>query len=400
MRRILLAVVACCLTATVPGSADTTAPAATSAQEPAWAWLTQTASPVPMPDGRLTDRESELQRTCGVGELGLRRVAERLVERKINELPYLDLDGLTFAQRVNGEPHVWPRAWIVSGRALDHEATVKKLAAWRTTFHDIGERRCGVASGYAPDGTQVVAAIALDAVADLVTAIPVKTHPGTWLTVDAKLLVPATGAHVVLVGPGGDTRTVPTSFDSGTVRARFAPDRPGGFTVQVVADVATGPRPILEAQLFADSEPPVAMPNQAAPGESAAANATDKRDALFKMIAALRVEQRLPAVVRDARLDAIAVAHAQRMKDSHTVGHDVGDGDPATRLQRAGLTAREAGENVAHAQTVQLAHRALWASPSHRQNLQRTEYDRVGIAVLDDADGSVWACEVFAQDLH
>lgn len=362
--------------------------------------MNQTASPIPMPDGRLTDRELELQRTCGVGELGLRRVAERLVERKIKELPYLDLDGLTFAQRVNGEPHVWPRAWIVSGRALDHESTVKKLAAWRTTFHDIGERRCGVASGYAPDGTQVVAAIALDAVADLVTPVPVKTHPGTWLTVDAKLLVPATGAHVVLVGPGGETRTVPTSFDSGTVRARFTADRPGAFTVQVVAEVATGPRPILEAQLFADVEPPTVMPNLAAPGEGAATSATDKRDALFKMIAALRVEQHLPAVVRDARLDAIAVAHAQRMKDAHTVGHDIGDGDPATRLQRAGLTAREAGENVAHAQTVQLAHRALWASPSHRQNLQRSEYDRVGIAVLDDPDGSVWACEVFAQDLH
>jgi uncharacterized protein YkwD len=323
----------------------------------------------------------------------------------MKDLPSLVLDGLTLAQRVNGEPHVWPRAWIVSGLALDHETTVKKLAAWRTTFHDIGERRCGVAIGYAPDGTQIVAAIALDAVADLVTPVPVKTHPGTWLTVDAKLLVPATGAHVVLVGPGGETRTVPTSFDAGTglggtVRARFAPDRPGGFTVQIVADVATGPRPILEAQLFADVEPPAIMPNLAAPGEAAAASATDKRDALFKMIAALRVEQHLPAIVRDGRLDALAVAHAQRMKDSHTVGHDVGDGDPASRLQRAGLQAREAGENVAHAQTVQLAHRALWASPSHRQNLQRTEYDRVGIAVLDDADGSVWACEVFAQDLH
>jgi uncharacterized protein YkwD len=380
-------------TLAVPTHAD-------AVSEPAWTWALQTASPIPVPEGRLTDREAELQRTCGVSELGLRRVAERLVERKIKELPYLDLDGLTFAQRVNGDPHVWPRAWIVSGRALDHESTVKKLAAWRTTFRDIGERRCGVASGYAPDGTQVVAAIALDAVADLVTPIPVKTHPGTWLTVEAKLLVPATGAHVVLVGPGGETRTVPTSFDSGVVRARFTPDRPGGFTVQIVADVATGPRPVAEAQLFADVEPPVVMPNLAAPGETAAAGITDERDALFRMIAALRSEQRLPAVTRDARLDAIAAAHAQRMKDAHTVGHDVGDGDPATRLQRAGLTAREAGENVAHAQSVQLAHRALWASPSHRQNLQRSNYDRVGIAVLDDPDGSVWACEVFAQDLH
>ncbi|CAN5290170.1 hypothetical protein BH09MYX1_BH09MYX1_53310 [soil metagenome] len=400
MRRFFVLVpILCGLFAADRGYADATAPPPLAAEAP-WAWMSQSASPLPMPDGRLTDRETELQRACGVGELGLRRVAERLVQRKIKELPYLDLDGLTFAQRVNGEPHVWPRAWIVSARALDHETTVKKLAAWRTTFHDIGERRCGVASGYAPDGSQVVAAIALDAIADLTTPMPVKTHPGTWLTLEARLLVPTTGAHVVLIGPGGETRTVPTAVDGNVVRARFALDRPGGFTVQLVSDVTTGPRPALEAQIFADVEPPSVMPNLAAPGEAAGVGATDERDALFRMIAGLRVEQGLRATLRDPRLDTLAAAHAQRMKDAHTVGHDVGDGDPSTRLQRAGLSAHEAGENVAHAQTVALAHRALWASPSHRQNLQRPEYDRVGIAVLDDADGSVWACEIFAEDLH
>jgi uncharacterized protein YkwD len=85
---------------------------------------------------------------------------------------------------------------------------------------------------------------------------------------------------------------------------------------------------------------------------------------------------------------------------AHTVGHDVGDGDPAERLQNAGLFAKESGENVAHAQSVRLAHRALYASPSHRTNLLRQEFDRAGLAVLDDADGSVWVAEVFAADLR
>ena len=368
--------------------------------EPPWSWASQTSSPQAVPAGALTDRELELQTACGVAEQGLHAVAARLVDRKIRGLPYLDLDGLTFAQRASGNPHVWPRAWIVSGRAMDHEATLKKMAAWRTTFHDVGERRCGVASGYAPDGTQVVAAIALDAVADLTTPLPVRTHAGTWLLVEAKMLVPATGAHVVVVGPSGEPRTVPTSFDGTTIRARFAPDRPGAFTVQLVADVATGPRPVIEAQLYADAEPPQIMPNLAAPGESAGAGVADTRDALMRMVLALRVEEHIAPLVRDARLDAIALAHAQRMKDAHVVGHDVGDGDPAQRLQNAGLTAREAGENVAHAQSVLLAHRALWGSPSHRQNLQRPEYDRIGVAVLDDPDGSVWVAEGFARDLR
>ena len=159
-------------------------------QEPVWEWAGATASHVDVPSSELTDREAELQSHCGAVEDGLRAVARRLVERKIRGLPYLDLDGLTFAQRAAGEPHVWPRAWIVSGRALDHESTLKRLDAWRASFHDIGQRRCGVATGYASDGSEVVAAIALDALADL-APLPIRVRSGTWQTVDAAVLVPA-----------------------------------------------------------------------------------------------------------------------------------------------------------------------------------------------------------------
>ena len=376
--------------------------AAASAQaqtrrEPAYVWAAASESGVRVAASALTDRETELQRACGVSEEGLRRVAQRLVLRKTLDLPYLDLDGLGFAQRANGEPHVWPRAWIVSGRAMDHESTLRRIAQWRASFHDVGERRCGVASGWTSDGTQVVAAIALDAAADLVTPLPTRARVGAWLRLDAKMLVPATGAHVVLVGPGGEPHTIISSFDGAVVRARFALDRAGAFSVQVVADVATGPRPVLEAKIFADVDPPREMPSLAAPGESASRGVSDERAALAAMIQSLRASRGLPALARDARLDAVAAAHAARMKAAHTVGHDVGDGDPAERLQNASISAREAGENVAHAQSVVLAHRALWESPSHRANLEHASYDSFGVAVLDDPDASVWVAEVFAR---
>jgi len=387
--------------AVAPFALFSDAPAEASAPqaEPAWDWASATASRVDVPGDLPTDREVELQRHCGAAEGGLRAVAERLVERKVLGLPYLDLDGLTFAQRVAGEPHVWPRAWIVSGRALDHDATLRKLDAWRASFHDIGERRCGVATGYAPDGSEVVAAIALDALADLLP-LPIRARSGTWQTVDAVLRVPASGAEVVVLGPTGEPHAVPTSFDDGHVRARFATDRPGAFTVQVVADVANGPRPVLEAKVFADTEPPRATPNLAAPGEEAGSGVSDRAAALAGMVAAMRAFEKLPSLARDSRLDAVARAHALRMKQAHTVGHDVGDGDPTERVDNAGLHAKEIGENVAHAQSVVLAHRALYASVSHRENLLRAEFTSMGVAVLDDPDGSVWVAEVFSTPLR
>jgi uncharacterized protein YkwD len=380
----------------VPLFATTAAAAGPPPEREAWIWADSTASPTPsLAFDRLTDRELELQARCGKPEAGLRAVAKRVVERKLRGASFLDVDGLSTAQRASGEPHVWPRAWTVSGRALDHAATLDKLDLWRAGFRDLGERRCGVATGVGADGTQVVVAVAVDALADL-APLPLRTHAGTWLTVDARLLVPASMAHVVVVGPSGAPRNVPTSFENGHARARFAPDRPGAFTVQVVADVATGPRPVIEASVFADVEPPQEPVSSAAPGELAGAGAADATTGLTRMIDALRAESELRPVTRDPRLDALASAHARRMMQAHTVGHDVGDGDPAQRVQNAGISARLTGENVAHAPSIQLAHRSLFASPSHRANLLHSAFDRVGIGLADDPDGSVWVVELFS----
>ena len=138
-------------------------------------------------------------------------MARRLATRKGLGLPYLDEEAVSFAQRAAGEPHVWPRSWIVSGRALDHETTVTRLAAWRNAIHAAGEHRCGVAIDYMPDGSEVVAAVAVDALADL-APLPTRAHAGEWLGLDATLLVDARDARVVVTSPGGDPHTVPTSL--------------------------------------------------------------------------------------------------------------------------------------------------------------------------------------------
>lgn len=378
--------------------------AAPAERDPPVTWAARTSSPRPFTpegDAATRDRSAELLAHCGRGEAGLAEVARGVVASRIAGVSRLDLDGLTFALRAAGEPHVWPRAWVITGRALDRAATVAKLDAWGATFGDGGDRRCGVASGVTKDGTEIIAAVALDALADL-APLPSEAHVGMWLTVDARLVVPVGEAHVIVQGPGTDPRPVPswTEEEDGVthVRARFAPDRPGPLTVQVVAQVATGPRPILEARVFADVDPPQRFDPAGAPGEDAplARAKGSEADRLFAMLSSLREVERLPPLARDPGLDAVALAHARFMLAARTVGHDVGDGDPAERVQATGERAALVGENVAHAASVRLAHRALYDSPSHRENLLRGEFDRVGAAVLDDADGSVWVAEVFA----
>ncbi|HEY5077754.1 MAG TPA: CAP domain-containing protein, partial [Acidimicrobiia bacterium] len=117
-------------------------------------------------------------------------------------------------------------------------------------------------------------------------------------------------------------------------------------------------------------------------------------------LAATRSAAGEPPLTRDARLDAVARAHAQHMATRRDLAHDAGDGDPDERMRAAGLTARASGENVAHAASVALAQAALWASPSHRANMLRRDFDRLGVAVVRDGRGEVWAVETFASDLR
>jgi uncharacterized protein YkwD len=83
-------------------------------------------------------------------------------------------------------------------------------------------------------------------------------------------------------------------------------------------------------------------------------------------------------------------------RHGHAV-HDAGDGSPDERVRAAGVTVSLVGENVARAASATLAHRALWASPSHRSNLLEPNYQVVGIGVVRDEDGTVWVSELFAK---
>ncbi len=338
-----------------------------------------------------------LQTLCGPADAALRAVAQRLaMDDKFGYRPD-DLDRLAFALRASGSPYVWPRAWSLTVPDNQPESNVlwSHFERWLYGVNEAGQRRCGVWS-VKSQGVTTYAAVVSNVVADVTKPLPTRVRTGQWLDVQVQLLRDATEAKVILEGPRGEPVSVPASIIDNQVRARFPIAAPGPWLIQVLATMDTGPRPVVEVQVFADTEPPLQLESLPAPGESSRATVTDAAASLYAMLNAARFEEGRKALVRDARLDRLAYEHAAAMLAAGQIGHDVGDGSPKSRLENAGIFANLAGENVAHAADVVRTHRALWASPSHRSNILHRGFRNVGLAVIRAEDNTVWSCELFA----
>jgi uncharacterized protein YkwD len=319
-------------------------------------------------------------------------VAERLAAREAAGKDPLDTSEITFALRSAGAPYVWPRAWTLRG---EHDAALErtKLGEWLETLGDDGDKRCAIASSVSKDGQRAFAAVLVNVLCDL-EPLPTRVLVGTWLDLRAVLRLPATGAEVVVLGPRGRPHSVLASLSDGNVRARFRADREGTWLVQVLATTPSGPRLVAEALVAAGAAPPETFDAGMAPGEDDVRAHDRPEDALLAMINGARASEGLGKLRRDERLDRLALEHAQAMRSGKTLSHEANGKSLTERL--AGMALRSAGENVAHATDVVRAHRSLWKSPSHRENLLHEVFELVGIGIARDDDGTAWICEIFA----
>jgi uncharacterized protein YkwD len=368
------------------------APRAGSTEEAArgepYAFQATTRSPQP-PDPAADD----FTKACPRRDAALERAARFLAARELAGRTPLDAEDVALVLRAEGAPYVWPHAWTLSGGHASASAK-ERFASWLAAQSRAGDGRCGGALAKSPE-REVAVAIAVDVLADL-DPLPITTTVGKWLDVRARLLVPATEARVLVLGPRGEPHAVPSTFAEGLVRARFRADRDGPWLVQVLATVAGGPRPVAEARVFAGDPPTSLAGPSRAPGEGAAPDAAPA-DSILAMVNGARKSEGLGPLRKDERLGRIARAHAEAMRDARRLAHDAADGTPGDRVQNAGIAARAVGENVAHAADATHAHRTLWQSPSHRSNLLDPAFDSVGVGVASDDDGTIWVCELFAK---
>ncbi|MCM5681812.1 CvpA family protein [Schlegelella sp. S2-27] len=105
---------------------------------------------------------------------------------------------------------------------------------------------------------------------------------------------------------------------------------------------------------------------------------------MLEMLNKERAEAGLPPLKPDAELTGVARAHARDMFARGFFSHVTPEGrDPFDRMRAGGVRFLIAGENLALARTLPMAHQGLMNSPGHRANILRPAFGRVGIGVLD-----------------
>jgi uncharacterized protein YkwD len=105
---------------------------------------------------------------------------------------------------------------------------------------------------------------------------------------------------------------------------------------------------------------------------------------MLELVNQERVAAGLKPLAPDPELTEVARRHSADMFARGYFAHDTPEGlDPFDRMREANVRFVTAGENLALAPTVQVAHRGLMNSPGHRANILYPQFGRVGIGILD-----------------
>lgn len=97
-----------------------------------------------------------------------------------------------------------------------------------------------------------------------------------------------------------------------------------------------------------------------------------------------RVANGLNPLAPDPELTTVARRHSADMFARGYFAHDTPEGhDPFWRMRQDNVSFLTAGENLALAPTVQVAHNGLMNSPGHRANILTKGFGRVGIGIMD-----------------
>jgi uncharacterized protein YkwD len=105
---------------------------------------------------------------------------------------------------------------------------------------------------------------------------------------------------------------------------------------------------------------------------------------MLELVNAERASAGLPALAPDPEMTEVARKHSADMFARGYFAHQTPEGvSPFDRMKRDGVSFRTAGENLALAPTLSVAHTGLMNSPGHRANILQPAFGRLGIGIMD-----------------
>jgi uncharacterized protein YkwD len=122
---------------------------------------------------------------------------------------------------------------------------------------------------------------------------------------------------------------------------------------------------------------------------------TQSERKMFDLVNQERQKAGVPLLKWDEKLADVARAHSKDMMVNGFFSHTgLGGDSPFDRMAKAGIVFKTAGENIAYAATVDLAHNGLMRSPGHRANILDKDFGTIGIGVID---GGIYG-KMFSQE--
>jgi uncharacterized protein YkwD/uncharacterized membrane protein required for colicin V production len=120
--------------------------------------------------------------------------------------------------------------------------------------------------------------------------------------------------------------------------------------------------------------------------------------AMLVLVNAERAKVGVAPLAVNAQLVAVARAHSTDMYLRKYFSHVTPEGlSPADRLDKAGISYLDAGENLAYAPDLATAHTGLMNSPGHRANILDPAFHHVGIGIISTTNYGIMVTQDFTN---
>ncbi|MFC7370110.1 CAP domain-containing protein [Fictibacillus iocasae] len=150
---------------------------------------------------------------------------------------------------------------------------------------------------------------------------------------------------------------------------------------QAEAQAPAAPAP---QQNAAPAAAPAPEKGAEAPKSESNAELTADEQQMLDLVNQEREKAGLPALKADMELTKVARVKAQDMIDNNYFDHNSPTyGSPFDMMKKFGIEYQTAGENLAGNSSVEGAHEGLMNSQGHRENILKSDYTNVGIAVVE-----------------